>query len=466
MPNPKKSKRNGAMPAEHKLFNAPTIKIIDGDKGIVEELVAVTGNIDHGKDRIMPGAFTKTIKEGVPSLLVLDQHNTDSIFSTLGVCIGLKEITRAELPADIQERFPDASGGLVATTQYMLETPEGAGAFARIKAGAIKQRSIGFDIQDMTFAIVKARKTDTGFIADPDGGVDVRVREIRTIKLMEYSPVLWGMNEATATISAKAGDNGNSADEQDGSDQAEGQPSIEAAEKPNVETDDQHSTESPEFPAEPAPAETAAQKEMTDQGAVRRMGDVLTGNIHQIGTIIIDDWMISGKISRDEQVQLLGAITDGVNAFLSSAPVEVIDRQLPQDFWMMGRAGSDIIVMKNTVPENYEYKVGRAISQANADKLTAALNSAKDAISQLESIVAAAGLNKPAEDASTDDAGAEEKEAQVEPVTPAATQSTAPVVPASAGVGQDQPPTQEKAFNLAQYAAARRAQLQRITISE
>ena len=184
------SKGNGKR--ETKAFSVGEFKIIDADQGIVEHLVAVTGNVDQGDDIIHPGAFTKTSAERGHKVKVVDSHNYDSAMDAIGVPLRLWEVSRDELPPEVLAEFPSATGGLMARTQFLMDTDKGAGIFKRIKAGAIDQYSIGYDAldSDMSKVLVDGR--------------DRTVRNLRTIKLYEYSPVVFAMNEATGTVSAKS----------------------------------------------------------------------------------------------------------------------------------------------------------------------------------------------------------------------------------------------------------------------
>lgn len=184
------SKQNGKH--ETKAFSVGECKVIDEDQGIVEHLVAVMGNVDLGDDIIHPGAFTKTIAERGHKVKVVDSHNYGSAMDVIGKPIALWEVDRAGLPSSVLAEFPMASGGLMARTQFLLDTHKGSEIFTRIKAGAIDQYSIGYDPLDMDYS--KA-------MVDGD---ERTVRNLRTIKLGEYSPVVFAMNEATATVSAKA----------------------------------------------------------------------------------------------------------------------------------------------------------------------------------------------------------------------------------------------------------------------
>jgi HK97 family phage prohead protease len=164
---------------------------VDSAQGIVDQIVAVYGNVDLGKDRIHPGAFTKTIAERGLKIRVLDQHNTNSIMCVIGKPLGIKEVGRDELPQDLLSKYPDATGGLWTSTQYLMDTPEGKGAFSRIAAGAVDEASIGYDALDINYT------------KEVIEGKQATVRNIKTIRLWEYSPVIWGMNPATTVVSSK-----------------------------------------------------------------------------------------------------------------------------------------------------------------------------------------------------------------------------------------------------------------------
>lgn len=176
---------------EHKIFPSFVTKV-DEAQGIVEHLVAVMGNKDLGDDVIWPGAFTKTLNERGNKVKVLDLHKTDSIMRVLGKPLMLHEIGAAELPETVKAKYPDATGALAATTQFNLKTPEGLGAFERVKAGDISEWSFGYDAINPDFS------------KGPDG--KTTVRNLREVRLFEYSPVIFGMNEATMTLSAKTGE--------------------------------------------------------------------------------------------------------------------------------------------------------------------------------------------------------------------------------------------------------------------
>jgi len=143
-------------------------------------------------DVIHAGAFTKTFNERGNKVRVLDNHRTDSINAAIGKPLLLAEIGREQLPPKILEKSPDATGGAFAKIKMLMDTPEGSGAFVRLREGAVDEWSFGYDALDYDFSKV-ARD-----------GKDITVRNLRTLKLYEISPVLWGMNPATTTTGAKS----------------------------------------------------------------------------------------------------------------------------------------------------------------------------------------------------------------------------------------------------------------------
>jgi HK97 family phage prohead protease len=176
---------------EIKSMSDVEITVVDSELGIVEHLVTVFGNIDTGKDRCYPGAFTKTLVERGGRIRVLDMHQQDSVLRAIGKPVKIWEVGRGALPVKTQEQFPDATGGVMAQTQFLMDTPEGKGIFVRIKEGAINEWSYGYDSLDADYETINHQ------------GKDITVRNLRTIRLWEYGPVLWGMNSAAVTLGAK-----------------------------------------------------------------------------------------------------------------------------------------------------------------------------------------------------------------------------------------------------------------------
>lgn len=156
-------------------------KSIDGRA--VTGICAVFGNVDTVGDRIHPGAFTKTITEAGRQAKHLWGHDFSS--PPIAAIKSLKEIGRDELPESVLALASDATGGLLVEREY-LQTARGDEVLEGIRVGAINQMSFGFSPVKFDFATIG------------EGVDEVRVRELREVRLFDTSDVLWGMNEATA----------------------------------------------------------------------------------------------------------------------------------------------------------------------------------------------------------------------------------------------------------------------------
>lgn len=174
---------------ETKSFPA-LITAVDNDKGIVEAIVAVIGNIDKGKDRIWKGSFTKTLTENFKNIRVLDNHNATSVLDIVGKPLEIRELSKTELPEKLLLENPTATGGLYTKTQYAMTTAKGFDTFNLLKEGFITEYSIGFVVprgkSDVTQEDVEGKRTP--------------VRNIREVILYEYSPVIWAMGIGTQTM--------------------------------------------------------------------------------------------------------------------------------------------------------------------------------------------------------------------------------------------------------------------------
>jgi len=163
------------------------VKTVNEDEGIVTHLISVYGNEDSGQDIAHKGMFTKTIRERKDQIRVVDNHNKSSVLDVVGKPLKMYEVGRGELPDDVLVRFPDATGGLMADTQFLMDTPEGKGTFIRLKAGAISEFSFAYDAINVDF--------------EQQGGK--KIRHLREVRLWEYGPVIFGMNSAAVAVSAK-----------------------------------------------------------------------------------------------------------------------------------------------------------------------------------------------------------------------------------------------------------------------
>lgn len=164
------------MKHEVKTYRAEIKARQQGDKGLVTAVVSVFNNVDHGGDRVMPGAFKRTIAEwqakGDP-VPVIWSHEWDQPESHIGFVD----------PANMKE----TDLGLQVEMQFDLDRPRAEQVFHLLKNRRVTQFSFGY--------FTKAYND----IEDPDLG---QVRELTDIELFEVGPTLLGMNPATQLLEA------------------------------------------------------------------------------------------------------------------------------------------------------------------------------------------------------------------------------------------------------------------------
>lgn len=177
---------NGAE-IEFKTVGVKGMNVVSADEGIVETIISVTGLVDNVKDRIVPGAYSKTLAKRKPKGVW--SHDWDTpVSKTLDV----KELLPGdpELPDHMPDGdpWPSNAGALKVKTQFNLETQRGREAYSDVVFfGEEQEWSIGYNV--------------------PVGGAKVDqksgVREIETLELYEYSPVLFGAMPLARTTSVK-----------------------------------------------------------------------------------------------------------------------------------------------------------------------------------------------------------------------------------------------------------------------
>jgi HK97 family phage prohead protease len=131
---------------------------------IITVYYSAFGNVDSDGDVIVPGAFTKTLKENGPRIWHLFNHSTE------------KPIAK---PFEMMED----GFGLKARVK-MPNTTLGNDTYELYKEGHITEHSIGFQT-------IKSQ-AKSGY------------NEINEIKLFEGSSVLWGANANTPTVGVKS----------------------------------------------------------------------------------------------------------------------------------------------------------------------------------------------------------------------------------------------------------------------
>lgn len=150
------------------------------EEGIVECIVSVFNVEDYGSDVMVKGCFHDSLKVKAPKGVWM-HDGTTPVARTLVA----KELAPNDplLPDNLKPY-----GGLYIKGQFNLDTQRGREAYSDIKFGIIDEFSIGF-FPDAATTTVKNK-----------------VRYIKKAMLVEWSPVLLGMNPHTAVLAVKGSD--------------------------------------------------------------------------------------------------------------------------------------------------------------------------------------------------------------------------------------------------------------------
>jgi len=151
------------MELERKQFTA---NVQPGDAGEITALVSVFNNVDHASEKVMPGAFSKSLAKRTPKG-VWAHDWSQPIAKTL--------------------EARETSEGLVIRGQFNLDTQRGREAFSDIKFGIIDEFSIGYRV-----------------VKDSFDSEQKDIRQLDELELYEWSPVLVGMNPATELLTIKS----------------------------------------------------------------------------------------------------------------------------------------------------------------------------------------------------------------------------------------------------------------------
>lgn len=149
----------------------------DGDTGFLSGFVSVFNNVDHGRDIVHPGAFTKTIKENKGVIPFLLDHNPYK-------------------PAGYSTVMEEQAKGLYYESELKLHDLE------------VKQR---YELAKLSLKLGKPMGNSFGYYGvkydyeereTEDGAM--MVRNLREIKLYEGSLVTFPMNDAAGVTDAKS----------------------------------------------------------------------------------------------------------------------------------------------------------------------------------------------------------------------------------------------------------------------
>lgn len=138
------------------------------DEGVIEGYASIFSNVDHGGDKVMPGAFVDSLakaRQAGRTVKMLWNHDPSQ-------------------PIGVWEDLAEDGKGLRGRGRLVMEVPKAREAHALMKAGAIGGLSIGY-------RTIKA---------EPDGNV----RLLKQVDLFEVSPVTFPMNDRAKISSVKA----------------------------------------------------------------------------------------------------------------------------------------------------------------------------------------------------------------------------------------------------------------------
>jgi uncharacterized protein len=161
---------------EHKSFSLGEFKALGGadEPGTFEAVAAVFGNVDHGGDRIQPGAFKRSLAEWAQkgrSVPVLWSHDAESV------------------PIGVIKEARETREGLHVKAHLLVEDhPQARAVYAAMKAGALHEFSFGYGARDYSHVTEGGRK----------------VRVLKDLHLAEVSPVFRGMNPDTRLVGVKS----------------------------------------------------------------------------------------------------------------------------------------------------------------------------------------------------------------------------------------------------------------------
>lgn len=142
------------------------VKAVNAKDRIIEGYAAVFGNVDSYGDRIMPGAFAKTLSESASRVKVLWMHDR---WEPIGKPVEMRE---------------DATG--LFTRSYISKTPEGDKALTLAEDGVVDEMSIGY-------RLVAKKYQDNDW-----GGLD-----LFEVALVEYSFVTFASNPLARVSAVK-----------------------------------------------------------------------------------------------------------------------------------------------------------------------------------------------------------------------------------------------------------------------
>lgn len=164
-------------------------------KGTIEAIVSVFNNKDLSDEVVMPGAFTASLQKKLPRMVW--GHNWEL---PVGKTLEAYELLSGDprLPNDLR-----TLGGLYVKGQFNLNTTRGKDAYEDLKFGAIDEFSIGYKVVRAHRVTEEGQNVQVDIFEMLFGFGGPSTLYLDELDLVEWSPVLAGMNERTSLIGIK-----------------------------------------------------------------------------------------------------------------------------------------------------------------------------------------------------------------------------------------------------------------------
>ena len=149
--------------------------------GIIKGLASTFGNVDQGQDRVIKGAFARTLEKYNSKnrqIRMFYQHDYKNVIGGFSV-------------------FKENRKGLLVEGKINLEVQKGREAYSLAKQGVMNDFSIGYFVKDSEWVSEK--------VGEKDGNdVTMDIRNLKEIDLSEISLVSNPMNEEAIVTSIKS----------------------------------------------------------------------------------------------------------------------------------------------------------------------------------------------------------------------------------------------------------------------
>lgn len=159
----------------------------DGEPGTFEAIVSVFGNVDYHGDRILAGAFEKSLERWAASgdpIPVIFSHQWDNLDAHIGEVLEAKDL--APGAPELAGSGLEENGGLWVKFALELDEDFAARVGKKLEKRTLREFSFAFDVYD-------------------EGPGSDGANELRELEILEVGPTLKGANPATVLLSDELG---------------------------------------------------------------------------------------------------------------------------------------------------------------------------------------------------------------------------------------------------------------------